>query len=126
MVTSKLVTIESYGKISVLGGLMGPITTPCRLDTNTIIALINSGKIVYEVNPNNMAEKIRLNRLNINSVNFKKDVIPSIKQTNVVKSNDNHNKNHAVETHDTNVDNKHNNNGEKLTNADAFVSNKKS
>ena len=70
MSTTKLVTIESAGKISILGGIQGPITNPCRLSTDSIIELINSGKIVYEVNPKNSKEKIRLTRLNVYKTNF--------------------------------------------------------
>lgn len=66
----KYVTIESPGKIGVLGGLVGPITTPSYLDIDIIISLINSGKAVYEVNPANVKEKIRLSRINVLKSNF--------------------------------------------------------
>jgi hypothetical protein len=62
---TKYVTIESPGKIPALGGLLGPITTPCYLDIDIIIGLINSGKAVYEVNPTNIREKTRLSRVNV-------------------------------------------------------------
>lgn len=65
MSRTKLVTIESPGKIAALGGILGPITTPCRIDMNIIISLINSGKAVYEVNPKNFKEKTRLTRMNV-------------------------------------------------------------
>ena len=65
MPRTKLVTIESPGKLTALGGILGPITTPCYLDMNIIINLINSGKAVYEVNPKNFKEKTRLTRMNV-------------------------------------------------------------
>lgn len=74
MARTKYVTIESPGKISVLGGLLGPITTPSYIDINIIISLINSGKVVYEVNPSNVKEKIRLTRKNVLNYNFKSKV----------------------------------------------------
>lgn len=68
---NKLVTIESGGPIRVMGGISGPIKTPTSLSTTAIISLINDNMVVYEVNPKNYNEKIRLTRLNINSDNFK-------------------------------------------------------
>lgn len=65
MARTKYVTIESSGKIHALGGLVGPITTPCYLDIGIIISLINSGIVVYEVNPSNIKDKTRLNRMNV-------------------------------------------------------------
>lgn len=67
---NKLVTIESAGPIKMMGDINGPIKTPCSVSTNVIIDLLNSGKVVYEVNPKNHAEKIRLTRLNLHSNNF--------------------------------------------------------
>lgn len=67
---NKLVTIESAGPIKMMGDINGPIKTPCSVSTNVIIDLLNSGKVVYEVNPKNHAEKVRLTRLNVNSNNF--------------------------------------------------------
>ena len=68
---NKLVTIESSGPIRAMGGISGPIKTPTSLSTAAIISLINDNMVVYEVNPKNYNEKIRLTRLNINSDNFK-------------------------------------------------------
>ena len=67
---NKLVVIESPGPIKLLGDIMGPIKTPCSISTNVIIDLINSGKVVYEVNPKNHNERVRLTRLNTNTNNF--------------------------------------------------------
>ena len=112
--TSKLVTIESIGKIHSLGGLNGPITTPTKIKIETIIELINSGKVVYEVNPTNLKDKIRLTRLNVYKNNFVKPEPVKVKHNApkvVVKDSD--------VKHTTS-------NTEKLTSADTFVSNKKS
>jgi hypothetical protein len=70
MPRTKYVTIESYGPIQQLFGLLGPILTPCYIEIGTIISLVNSGKVVYEVNPNNPKEKIRLNFNNLLKNNF--------------------------------------------------------
>ena len=74
MARTKLVTVESAGKLAALNGLLGPITTPTVLDVNIIISLINSGKVVYEVNPRNVKEKIRLDRVNVLKANFNSQI----------------------------------------------------
>lgn len=128
MADSKLVTIESYGSIDVLGGLIGPITTPCNLDINTIVLLINSGKIVYEVNPKKTNEKIRLTRLNVRSNNFKPVQKAPVKQN--TNHSDNKKKKYYYDKNESNDEKKTNveetKTVEKLVIADAFVSNKKS
>lgn len=75
---NKLVTVESAGPIRLLGNINGPIKTPCSLSTDVIIDLINNNKIVYEVNPKNYNEKVRLTRLNINS-----DIFPSVVKSKI-------------------------------------------
>ena len=65
MARTKYVTIESPGKLNVLGGILGPVKIPCYLDLDIVIALIGAGKIVYEVNPSNTKEKTRLTRHNV-------------------------------------------------------------
>ena len=90
MSRTKFVTIESYGPLRVLGGIMGPITSPCYLDISVIISLINSGKIVYEVNPKNTKEKVRLTIDNVLKYNFDFKVIKentNSKTTTPKKSN---------------------------------------
>lgn len=67
---NKLVIIESSGPIRAMNNINGPIKTPCSLSINVISDLINDNKIVYEVNPKNYNEKIRLTRLNLFSDNF--------------------------------------------------------
>lgn len=85
-ITSKLVTIESPGKIPTLGDIVGPIRTPSRLSIDTIIELINAGKVVYEVNPKNINEKVRLSRLNVYKTNFNSTIKSAVEmQKKVVK-----------------------------------------
>ena len=87
MIKRKLATIESTGKLSALGGLLGPINTPSYFEINIIINLINSGKIVYEVNPSDMSQKIRLTRENVLRDNFNQK-INTQKHTECIKSSD--------------------------------------
>ena len=81
---TKYVTIESPGKLPVLGGILGPIKTPCYLDIDIVVRLINMGKLVYEVNPANIREKVRLNRSNVLNTIF---VYPTRKATSAKKDN---------------------------------------
>ena len=74
--TEKLVTIETYGPIAELGGVSGPIVHPCKLDLETIIRMVNTRKKVFEVNPANPSEKVRLTLSNVRTQNFKPVVAP--------------------------------------------------
>ena len=123
---TKLVTIETSGKIRELGGITGPITTPCKLDMNIIISLINSGKVVYEVNPENKTEKVRLTRSNLSGDNFvKPEPIKKVYQKVETKpetkcSHKNYNK------HRENVVKDIDEQPTKLETADSFIMNKNS
>ena len=86
MIKSKLVTVESHGKLPQLGGIHGPIITPNYISINIIISLINAGKTVYEVNPANHHDRIRLTRLNATHQNFQQLPTNPIKNTNISKS----------------------------------------
>lgn len=84
---TKLVTIESYGSISELGGINGPIVHPCRLDLDVIIRMVNTNKKVFEVNPANTNEKVRLSLSNVRSENFKPVVVkPTVKAATAPKA----------------------------------------
>ena len=79
MAMTKLVVIESPGKIAALGGIVGPIRTPSKISTDVLIGLVNDGKIVYELNPANHSERVRLTRMNMFTNNFKNSVKQVIK-----------------------------------------------
>ena len=74
----KLVVIKSIGTIAELGGISGPIINPCRVDINTIVRMITSHRAVYEVNPNNKSEMVKLNIHNGMENNF-----PEVKSSKV-------------------------------------------
>ena len=126
MVNKKYVTIESYGKINILGGIRGPITSPCYLDINVIIALINAGKAVYEVNPENTEEKTRLTRMNVLNTIYKpksSTVKTTAKKSSVVKTSDVKSAN--TKTEPTGVETEVVQDTEKsLVGIDMFISNK--
>lgn len=70
----KLITIETAGPLSELGGISGPIINPCYVELTKIVRLVNGHKKVYEVNPNNHDDKILLTLRNVREENFKKEV----------------------------------------------------
>lgn len=73
----KLIIVKSSGTLPIYGGISGPIINPITLDTKDIVELINKSKEIYEVNPYNINEKIKLTRVNCTTENFKK-VVPMI------------------------------------------------
>ena len=66
----KLVVIKSIGTIAELGGISGPIINPCRVDINTIVRMITAHRAVYEVNPKNKEEMVKLTLQNVMEANF--------------------------------------------------------
>lgn len=66
----KLIVVESYGSITELGGISGPILNPCRVPISTIVRMVNNHRKVYEVNPSNYSERIRLTLKNVKTDNF--------------------------------------------------------
>lgn len=71
----KLIVVKSIGRLPIYGGISGPITNPTLMKETDIISLINNRKDVYEVNPYNNEEIIKLTRTNYNKINFEEPVI---------------------------------------------------
>jgi len=92
----KLIVVESSGSIAELGGIGGPILNPCYVPIPIINKMLNKHRVVYEVNPNNYSERVRLSLKNLRSENFKStqnEVAPSSTTIAVVKN--------AMETNNT-------------------------
>ena len=68
----KLVTVNYNGPIIELGSICGPISTPSQLTIDAISRLVLNKKEVWEYNPNNKREKVRLTFSNLNKDNFNK------------------------------------------------------
>ena len=68
---TKYIIVNSYGKLPMFGGIYGPVSTPFDADINAVIAAVNSGKKVYEVNKANPKQKVLLTRHNVLGNNFK-------------------------------------------------------
>jgi hypothetical protein len=68
---TKYIVVNSFGELPMLGGISGPITTPFEADIHAVIAMMNSGKKVYEVNKSNPTQRVLLTRENVLKDNFK-------------------------------------------------------
>lgn len=69
-IKEKLCVIQYNGVIKELGGISGPILSPHKYPINKVISMVNSGIPVYEVNPYDRNDRIRLTRSTVKSVNF--------------------------------------------------------
>jgi len=67
----KLVVVMNGGVIPELGYLCGPILSPSLIRIDAIVRMIANGKEVYECNPNNTSERVRLRMRNVKANNFK-------------------------------------------------------
>lgn len=70
MTDKKLVVVNHSGPILELGAITGPIISPSRVSTDIVARMVSNNKIVYEVNPNNRSERIKLTIANVRKDNF--------------------------------------------------------
>lgn len=66
----KLITVNSSGVISELGGINGPILNPFYATIETINTMVTRHRNVYEVNPKNYKERVLLTISNYRKQNF--------------------------------------------------------
>lgn len=69
MAKTLLVTIDHVGRIPLICG-DGPILVPMRVSSQMLGKLVMSGYRVYEHNPNNIHQKVRVTRSNLNEDRF--------------------------------------------------------
>lgn len=74
MAKEKLCVVLADGRIPELGGIIGPVAVPTKIAYSSIVSMLNRGLPVYEVNPKNVNERVRLTFRNVNAVNFMKKV----------------------------------------------------
>ena len=67
---SKKYIITTAKEIPCLSGICGPITEPVSLERNDVLALVKKGFEVYECNPYDPSERVRVTRANVNSITF--------------------------------------------------------
>ena len=130
----KKYTVESSGKIPGLG-IFGPLTTPTKMEFLDVLKMVKSGMVVYQHNPYNVNEKVRVTIRNINNIEFniskgvsetnkRKDAIQKAKSAYVdtvhkVNSDDNSKQNY----YKNNNTNKEKNKQQQVTKPDEFENN---
>lgn len=70
MVKRKLVTVADFGPIMELDGIGGPLRTPTNITLSAICQMVVNGKTVFEHNPANVKDKVRLTLSNVKADNF--------------------------------------------------------
>lgn len=83
--TTKLCIVVSGGTLPILGGISGPILSPSKITISDIVTLLNAGKEVYEVNPWNRSQKVKLTTMNALDENFTRK-----SSTNIISNNTNY------------------------------------
>ena len=78
----KLYTIASNGPISCLAGIQGPLTTPTKMEFIDVLNMVKKGYAVYEHNPSDTTEKVRVTINNINSIKFTSSRIAAVNRRN--------------------------------------------
>lgn len=67
----KLYTVASAKPICGMGGIQGPLTTPSKIKFNDVLEMVRKGYEIYQVNPVDHSEKVRVSISNINDIVFK-------------------------------------------------------
>ena len=66
----KIINIKTNGPIKEMGNKLGPILVPCRVDVEKIKVMLENGRGILELNPENYDEKIPLTLDNLYNDNF--------------------------------------------------------
>ena len=72
MSESRLYTIGTASPIEALGNIVGPLTVPTKIDHNSIVKMLKNGYVIYQHNPYDLTEKVRVTKMNINTIKFTK------------------------------------------------------
>lgn len=70
-VEKNLYTVLDARPIGCLGGITGPIQHPTAIAVDDVVSLVRDGFTVYQHNPHNPHERVRVTRNNFNSIVFK-------------------------------------------------------
>lgn len=80
----KLVVVKDSGPIPELNFVCGPILVPTKIDLKVIIKMIGNGRSVFECNPYNTDDQVKLELTNVKNNNFEtqatKPVVESVKE----------------------------------------------
>ena len=81
-----LCRVDSTGILPELGCITGPIRR-CRVTDQQLYALVKGGRIVYELNPKDETQMVRMTKLNMNIRQFeqKASTVTKVEETPVVE-----------------------------------------
>lgn len=79
----KLYTVASNGPISCLADIQGPLTTPTKMEFIDVLNMVKKGYVVYEHNPADLTEKVRVTINNINSIKFTSSRTAAVNRRNI-------------------------------------------
>lgn len=68
---NKLYTVASIAPIVGLSDIMGPLRTPTKMEFHDVLTMVKRGYVIFEHNPVDPIEKVRVDQDNINSITFK-------------------------------------------------------
>ena len=68
----RLVVVKTSGVLPELGFITGPVLMPWYVPMSKLVQLVNNGRDVWEVNPDNKAERVKLTIKNLKTSNFGK------------------------------------------------------
>lgn len=66
----KTCIIKTNGPIVEMGNINGPVLMPCRITLDVLSKMVANGKVVYEINPKNPDEQVKLTVHNVMNDNF--------------------------------------------------------
>ena len=67
----KLYTVDTPKVIIGMYDIQGPLTTPSKMEFANVLEMVRRGYKIYQVNPYDYNEKVRVTVSNINSIKFK-------------------------------------------------------
>ena len=68
---NKLYVITTPKNIIGMDDIQGPLTTPTPMKFNNVLEMVRRGYEIYQVNPYNHSEKVKVTISNINNISFK-------------------------------------------------------
>ena len=85
----KLCIVKTNGPIVEMGNINGPVLTPCRINLDVLARMVGNGKVIYEINPKNQDEQVKLTVHNVLSDNFatKEEIMQKAAEQSVTVSN---------------------------------------
>ena len=76
----KLYIVTTPKKILGMADIVGPLTTPSEIKFTDVLQMVRLGYNIYQVNPYDHSEKIKVTITNINDIEFKNSISKALSQ----------------------------------------------